>query len=334
MKIQCIPIVSLIWLTIQIGVHAIEPTNVDGNVSIEVDRTERVWAITVTNASTEKLRYEMIGQVPRGLGLEVWDGENRDFGWRVHAENLAHMNMDGFPADIREIAPGESAQFQLNPDSMSATSDLALATWERERRSGFYDCRVFFGAYASRMVNVTPRERAIDAEDDEAHHDATAWLDGAEDEAGEGENDTIIGSRIRRMLNDENLALVNWSRRSDREGEYHITYTTCHKDDLEQLAPMHENTPMKITLPTLIAKARTIASDQIEDCVFEGLMINPCENDDSKHYASIYFSDDRDEVVIHLLLNGATTRTSKLSLTQEQYRQLGDFGIPEVREEE
>ncbi len=123
-----------------------DPTEVDGVVAVEVDRTERVWAVEVTNGSKQKLRYEMMGKVPRGLGLEVWDPENIEYGVRVHAESLADfLNIDGVPADIREIAPGASEKFLLNLESMSATSDLALAKWERAKRIGHYDCRVFFG---------------------------------------------------------------------------------------------------------------------------------------------------------------------------------------------
>jgi hypothetical protein len=63
------------------------------------------------------------------------------------------------------------------------------------------------------------------------------------------------------------------------------------------------------------------------------MQINPCEDDDTKHYASVYFADDRDEIVIDLLLNGSTTKTTKLTVTKEQYKQLEDYGIPKIREQ-
>jgi hypothetical protein len=330
MKNHPFHIIPAIWLACQICVHAMDPTKVDGIVTVEVDRTERVWAIKITNKSTDKLQYEMMGKVPRGLGLEVWDSES-ETGWRVHAENLAgSLNIDGFPADIREIAPGATEKFQLNPESMSTTSDLALAKWERAKRIGYYDCRVFFGVYASRLLSVEPRARATTPESNEPNEDTPPWLDAKEDEAGK---DAIFGFKLRRMLNKENLSLVSWHRGSGRKGEYYITYTTCRKDDLEQMLPMDENKPMEISLPRLIAKAKTLASEKLKDCVFEGLIIDPCEDDDAKHYASIYFAHDRDDITINLLLNGAITTTSRLSLTQEQYNQLGDFRIPKIREQ-
>jgi hypothetical protein len=195
-------IISIIWLGFQVGLHAMDPTKVDGVVTVEVDRIARVWAIKVTNGSKQKLSYEMMGQVPRGLGLEVWDPDKSEYGVRVHAENLAHMNMDVFPADIRVIAPGATEKFQLNQESMSASSDLALAKWERAKRIGYYDCRVFFGEYASRLLSVAPRERDKPPESDKAKDDAPTWLETKHGESGES---AIFGFKLRRMLNEKNL---------------------------------------------------------------------------------------------------------------------------------
>jgi len=323
-------LVSIIWLATQIGLHAMDPTKVDGVVAVEVDQTGRVWTVEVTNRSNQNLRYEMMGKVPRGLGLEVWDTDNSEYGVRVHAEGLADaLNIDGFPADIREIAPGAAAKFHLNPESMSTTSDLALAKWERAKRIGYYDCRVFFGVYASRLMSVAPRERVNAPENDKPKEDAPLWLDAKQQESDE---DEIIGFKLRRMLNEKKLAIVSWHRGSDRKDDYYITYTTCRKADLEAMERMDESKPMEIPLPKLIAKAQAIAKKKLKDFTFEGLIIDPCEDDDTKHYASVYFADDRDDTVVDILLNGATTETAKLSVTKEQYNQLESYGIPKIRE--
>jgi hypothetical protein len=330
-KMKFPQLVSFIWLATQIGLHAMDPTKVDGVVAVEVDQTERVWTVEVTNGSKQKLRYEMMGKVPRGLGLEVWDPENSEYGVRVHAEGLAEsLNIDGFPADIREIAPGASEKFQLNPESMSTTSDLALAKWERAKRIGYYDCRVFFGVYSSRLLSVAPKERLNSSDKDKPKEDVSLWLEAKQDESEEG---AIFGFKLRRMLNEKNLAIVSWHRGSDRKDQYYITYTTCRKADLDAMERMDESKPMEIPLPKLIAKAELMAKKKLKDCTFEGLIIDPCEDDDAKHYASVYFADDRDDTTINILLNGATTETTKLSVTKEQYKQLEDYGIPKIREQ-
>jgi hypothetical protein len=324
-------LVSITWLAFHIGLYAMEPTKVDATVTIEVDRTERVWTIKVTNSSKQKLSYEMMDKVPRGLGLEVWDPDKSEYGVRVHAENLAQINTDGFPADIREIAPGASEKFQLNPESMSTSSDLALAKWERAKRYGYYECRVVFGVYASRLLSVAPRERDKLPESDKSKDDAPTWLETKHGESGEN---AIFGFKLRRMLNEKNLAIVSWHRGSDSGDDYHITYTTCPKAGLDAMKPMDENKRMEIPLPKLIAKAELIAKKKLKDCTFEGLIIDPCEDDDTKHYASVYFADDRDDVVIDILLNGATTETTKLTVTKEQYKQLEDYRIPKIRKQD
>lgn len=307
-----------------------DPTRVDGFVSVEVDQTERVWKVEVTNRSEQKLSYEMMGKVPRGLGLEVWDHGHSENGLRVHAENLAKfLFIDGFPADIREISPGESVRFQLDPESMSTTSDLAQARWERAKRNGYYDCRVFFGVYSSRLLRVTPGERRGFRGGNEPTVDVLHTVDPNPGECNEG---LVFGLKLRRMLNEKNRALVSWSRGSDREGHYHITYTTCLKVDLESMEVMDEGKPMWILLPDLIAQAEVLAREKLADCTFEGLLIDSCKDDEAKHYASIYFVDGRDYITINLLLNGATTETAKLSVTGEQYKQLKEFGIPRIRD--
>jgi len=63
-----------------------------------------------------------------------------------------------------------------------------------------------------------------------------------------------------------------------------------------------------------------LAREKLADCTFEGLHIDSCKDDEAKHYASIYFVDGRDYITINLLLSGATTETTKLSITKEQYK--------------
>jgi hypothetical protein len=78
MKIHISQFIALFWLFAQMGVHALNPAEVEGQVTVEVDRSKPVWIVTVTNHSAQKLSYEMMGKVPRGLGLEVWDPDNCD----------------------------------------------------------------------------------------------------------------------------------------------------------------------------------------------------------------------------------------------------------------
>lgn len=237
MKTKWLLLLPLLWLASQIGAQALNPTKVDGTITVKVDRSDRIWSITVTNDSKQKLTYEMMGKVPRGLGLEVWDDENREKGWRVHAEDLAeYLNVDGFPADIREISPGDSEVFQLNPESMSTRDDLALANWERAKRKRYYTCRVFFGVYASRLIDVSPRRREKVQADAAQHQVPPTWDADAEDGADEGD---LFGFQFRRMLNEKNLALVDWNSLHGgvgmKEGQVQITYTTCAKVDLERM---------------------------------------------------------------------------------------------------
>lgn len=324
-------LLAILCLLTQGRVQAYDPTEVNGVVTIKVDRTKPVWTITVTNHSAQKLSYEMMGKVPRGLGLELWDMWDGSGGMQIHAEDLAEsLNVDGFPANIREISPGKSQVFQLNPKSMSTTDDMALAKWERAKRIGYYNCRVFFGVYASRLMSVAPRESAKDQQGNGEPKPPPAWL--ADEGAGDA-NDGILGFRLRRMLDNENLSLVSWHRGSGREGDYHITYTTCRKSDLEVMVPLNENKPMDLPLSKLIAKAQTIARQKIRDCSFKGLIIDPCEDDSSKYYAKLYFADDRDDTAVSLLMNGASTNTTRLPVTEEQYKELAEYRIPKLREQ-
>lgn len=126
----------------------------NGNITVVVDRSEPTWKVTVTNASDEALTYEMMGKVPRGLGVELWED---DAGIRIHAEDLAkYLNVDGFPAGLQKIEPKSSVTFRLNPKSMSATDHTQLEKWQNIEKTGNYVRRVFFGVYASRLMSVSP----------------------------------------------------------------------------------------------------------------------------------------------------------------------------------
>ena len=61
---------------------------------------------------------------------------------------------------------------------------------------------------------------------------------------------------------------------------------------------------------------------------FGALRLNPCEDDSTKWYADIWFQGDWDDISIHLLLNGALTKVTKLPVTAEQYKELSEHGIP------
>lgn len=147
---------ATIWLFAQTGSQAYDPTKVDGIVTVSVDRSEPVWKVVVSNTSDQELTYEMMGKVPRGLGIELW---NDEVGSRIHAEDLAKfLNIDGFPADLRKLEPKASVTFLLDPKSMSSTDSKKLEEWKKIERMGYYDCRVFFGIYASRLISVSPKK--------------------------------------------------------------------------------------------------------------------------------------------------------------------------------
>jgi hypothetical protein len=214
---------------------------------------------------------------------------------------------------------------------MSATEDLALVKWERAKRIGYYNCRVVFGVYASRLLSVAPKPKANNPNEDEKPKAPPAWL---ADGGAEAEENLLFGFKLRRMLNKEKLALVDWNRGSDRRGEYHITYTTCARSDLERMASWDDDKPMELPLHKLVARGHAMARQKVEECIFEELIINPCRDDRSKHFASLYFGDDRDDIAIDLLLNGASTKTTRLSVTEEQYKELSEYGIPKIREQD
>ena len=152
-------LITLLWL----GTHALgafEPARVIGVVSIEVDHSKPIWSVKVTNQSQEELSYEMMGKVPRGLGLEVWGPWEEHEILRIHAEDLAeYLNVDGFPADIRILHPGKSITFPLNPKSMSATNIKAFTKWKTTVERGYYNCRIFFGHYCSPAFEISPLEK-------------------------------------------------------------------------------------------------------------------------------------------------------------------------------
>jgi len=317
------PIIFVLWLLTHMGVLAFDPSEVNGPVTVEVDRSKPAWIVTVTNLSAEKLSYEMMGKVPRGLGIELWDLDNKHGGIRVHAEDLAKsLNIDGFPADIREIAAGQSEKFLLDPKSMSTTDDTTLLQWKRARDIGYYQCRVFFGMYASRLMNVFPADKPKKPDTEKAE---PAWLS---DVLKETQEKALTGTRLRHLFNAQKRSLVHWHRGSDRKDEYHVEFTTCAKDDFEKMTPWDGTKPLEIALHELVTRAQAEARKKDDTFRFSSMTIEPCEDDSAKYYASIYFDSDDDDVDIEFLLNGAPVQTMTLRLTKEQYEELHEFGIP------
>ncbi len=315
-----------IWLVMQMGVPALDPTEVNGAVTVEVDRSQPVWSVTVTNHSTEKLSYEMMDKVPRGLGMEVWVEDEKHGGLRIHAENLAFMNMDGFPADIRAIEPGKSEKFQLDPKSMSTADERIRAGWERAKRIGYYDCRVVFGNYASRLMSVSPAEKPKKQGQD--GKSAPAWFSDAVKDSKDGE---LVGMRLRRKLNAEQRSIVHWHHGSESNGEDYIEFTTCAKADIDKMAPWDGSKPAELALHELVIRAKMIAREK--DAAFQfvalnSIVIEPCEDDLSKHYAYISLESKDDEVTIELLLNGAPLETTRLRVTEEQREEFSEYRIP------
>ncbi len=324
MKFLDFPIIFTFWLLTHMGVLAFDPTEVNGSVTVEVDRTKPMWIITVTNLSDEKLRYEMMGKVPRGLGIELWDLDHKHGGIRVHAEDLAKsLNIDGFPADLREIAAGQSEKFLLDPKSMSTTDDTTLLQWKRARDNGYYQCRVFFGMYASRLMNISPADKP--KKPDDAENAKPAWLS---DLLKETQEKALTGTRLRHLFNAQKRSLVHWHRGSDRKDEYHVEFTTCAKDDFEKMAPWDGSKPLEMALHEIVTRAQAEARKKDDTFRFFSLYIETCEDDTSKRYASIGFESDDDDVTIELLLNGAPLQTTTLQLTKEQYDELSEYGIP------
>jgi len=329
MKIYLSPLIVTIWLLTHLGVLAIDPAEVNGAVTLDVDQSKPVWSVKVTNHSTEKLRYEMMGKVPRGLGMEVWDLDNKHGGLRIHAENLAdYLNVDGFPADLREIAPGKSETFLLDPKSMSTTNDTTHAQWERAKRIGYYECRVFFGIYASRLTRVSPTDNAGNKR--ESKTSEPAWLS---DVIKDPKEKVLVGIRLRQLLNEEKRSLIHWNRGSDRKDEYYIEYTTCAKAGFDKMAPWDGSKPLEMAMHELVTRAKAIAhqkGDTFKAATLVAVVIEPCEDDSTKHYASIAFDgdDDNDDINIELLLNGAPLKSTRLRVTEKQYEELSEYGIP------
>ena len=323
MKFFYFPLIFLLWFFTPIGALAYDPTEVNGSVTVEVDRSKPAWIVTVTNLSDEKLSYEMMGKVPRGLGLELWDLDNKHGGVRVHAEDLAKsLNIDGFPADIREIAAGQSEKFLLDPKSMSTTDDTSLLQWKRARDNGYYQCRVFFGMYASRLMTVSPADKPKKPGAEKAE---PAWLS---DALKETQEKALTGTRLRHLFNAQKRSLVHWHRGSKRKDEYHVEFTTCAKDDFEKMAPWDGSKPFEMELHELVKRAQAEAHKKDDTFRFFSMLIDPCEDDAAKYYASIYFESDDDDVAIEFLLNGSPLQTTKLRLTKEQYDELSEYGIP------
>lgn len=323
MKFFYFPIIFLLWFFTPIGALAYDPTEVNGSVTVEVDRSKPAWIVTVTNLSDEKLRYEMMGKVPRGLGIELWDLDNKHGGVRIHAEDLAKsLHIDGFPADIREIAAGQSEAFLLDPKSMSTTDDTSLLQWKRARDSGYYQCRVFFGMYASRLMTVSPADKPKKPSAEKAE---PAWLS---DALKKTQDKALTGTRLRHLFNAQKRSLVHWNRGSASKDEYHVEFTTCAKDDLEKMAPWDGSKPLEMALHELVTRAQAEARKKDDTFRFFSMLIDPCEDDSAKYYASIYFESDDDDIGIEFLLNGSPLQTTKLRLTKEQYDELSEYGIP------
>ncbi len=305
------------------SVLALEPTEVDGSVTVEVNRSEPIWSITVTNHSAEILKYEMMGKVPRGLGLELWDLDNEHGGIRIHAENLAdYLNIDGFPADIREIGVGKSETFQFNPKSTSTTDDRTQLQWQRAKDVGYYQCRVFFGVYASRMMNISRADKAKKKKHPEAE---LAWLS---DVLKKPQEEELTGILVRRFLNERNRSIVHWNTDTRGKDEYLIRYTTCAKADLDRMEPWDGSSPLEMALHDLVSRAQVVARKKDDAFRFSSLTINTCRDASTKHYVSVLFESDDDDVIIEFLLNGAPLQTTYLRLTQKQYDELYNYGIP------
>ncbi|MFK7851194.1 MAG: hypothetical protein AB8D78_09475 [Akkermansiaceae bacterium] len=303
---------------------ALEPNEVDENVDVEVDRTESIWKVKVTNRSSEELRYEMMGEVPRGLALELWDFDETETGVRIHAEDLAkYLGVDGFPADIRTIPAGEVETFFLNPKSMSATNKLSLAKWERAKRGRYYQCRVVFGRYSSRMLDVSPKVKIRKS----SNEPEPEWV---ADLLKNTKEDEPFGFQIRKMLNEKDLALIDWHKGSDRKDVYHASIRTAPKGDFEKLVAHDGTRAASLPLQELVKIAKKAAAKKIEDCEFEGLMVNPSEDDQLKYFYSIYFTNDEDDTEIHLLSNGTIVQDIRIELTKEQYDQLSEYRIPQL----
>lgn len=317
------PLAVAIWLLLQMGVSAFDPTVVNGPVSVEVDRSKPIWSIKVTNHSAENLRYEMMGKVPRGLGMEVWVEDEKQGGLRIHAENLAFKNMDVFPADLRTIEPGKSETFQLDPKSMSTVDERIRAGWERANRIGYYDCRVVFGIYASRLMRVSPPEKPRgDGESKSASFSGVVK---------DSEDRALAGMRLRRSLNADERSLIHWHHGSETNGEDYIEFTTCAKADFDKLAPWDGSKPPEMALHELVTRAQLIARGKYaaaNSFALTGITIDPCEDDPSKFHASILLDTENDEVIIELLLNGTPLETTRMRVTEEQRKEFSDYGIP------
>ncbi|WP_143158726.1 hypothetical protein [Rubritalea squalenifaciens] len=143
---------------------AYEPDDVNGVVSVSVeDRDQLVWKVSVHNLSKQDLTFEMMENVPRGLAIEFWDDEE---GLEVHADNLAKfLNLDGFPANLREIKAQEKVTFTLDLRLVSATKEEYLAKWKQQWKSGYFKCRVVFGRYSSRMYEVEIDRKVLEKEE-------------------------------------------------------------------------------------------------------------------------------------------------------------------------
>lgn len=146
-----------------------------------------------------------------------------------------------------------------------------------------------------------------------------------------------LGVRIRKELEQQNLALVDWNRGSDHKGDFYVELTTSTKKDFSEAIPWNGSKELQAPIEVLVRRAREDASKLHKKFSFEGLMINPCRDDPSKRFITVWFQDTNspsyDDIMIHLLLNGAKTNTKRRSVTSEEYKELSDHGIPNSGEQ-
>lgn len=311
-------LITLLWL----GTHALgafEPARVNGVVSIEVDHSKPIWSVKVTNQSKDELSYEMMGKVPRGLGLEVWGPWKEHEILRVHAEDLAeYLNVDGFPADIRILHPGKSITFPLNPKSMSATSVEAFSKWKTTVERGYYHCRTFFGHYSSPAFEISPPERKK-AKPPQKKEPAIPLDPNSEEH---------YGIQFRRNLEKNNQALVHYYSGSRADDDYYLELSTYPKAEFDKLADWDGSAPLAVPFHKLVNIGKQIAAQKLKKFILDELYFFQTQDCSSKHYFVLSFSNDDDQITIELLPDGTPITSTKLKLNVQQYRDIREHGIP------
>lgn len=146
-----------------------------------------------------------------------------------------------------------------------------------------------------------------------------------------------LGNRIREELEQQNLALVDWSRGTDHQGNSYVELTTSNKKAFADAAPWDGTKELQIPMEKLVQRARDEAGKENKLFSFEGLMINPCKDDASRRFVTVWFqkatAPDYDDIMIHLLLNGEETKTTRRSITSTEDKQLEEHGIPDPGEQ-